>query len=136
MDKDIVKKAVLEAVKEYNNTIQGKNSTFLQKRSYDEKRGIFYNSLRRNIRHYLSSYSLDTDLTVDKIICHFRLDHSLEKFYITDWSGKSWDFSNDADFENSKRSIVSMIAEQNGNVFLNSVINVDLERIKNFKFYF
>ena len=121
-----VKHIVDEAVREYNRTIFGNNSTFHQRDTYLERRGIFYNCLRRQFQYGMSSYNFTNAISVQNLSCIFRKDGSIERFSID--KSPSWSSSdNDIKILNDLKKIQNL-------QYLDTEARVSFDLIKNFQF--
>lgn len=121
-----VKDIVNKAVREYNRTIFGNNASFHQNDTYLERRGIFYNCLRRNFQYWIPSYNFSNAISVQNLSCIFRGDGSIEKFTID--KSPSWSSSSD-DLD----ILIQLKAIQNLQ-YLDTEVHVSFDTIKNFQF--
>lgn len=125
--KDIVEKAV----REYNNTIRGKNQKNLALATHYEKRGIFYNALRRQFQYSgisSSTFSFDNRVSVESIVVKFREDGTLEKFSLSDREYFPYNMSE------REKEIYDGIKLCCDIQYLDTESHVDLSDIKNFQF--
>lgn len=121
-----VKDIVNDAVREYNRTIFGSNYEFHQRDTYLERRGIFYNCLRRQFQYGMSSYNFSNAISVQNLSCIFREDGSIEKFSID--KSPSWSSSHDdVKILNELKAIQSL-------QYLDTEARISFDSIKNFQF--
>lgn len=120
-----VKDILGEAVREYNNIMFGDNAPLHKNDTYTERRGIFYNCLRRGF-HQVFDFTREID--VDKLYVKFRDDGSLVSFSID--RTPNW---------GTKAEVVPILTElkQLSNLeYLDTKARIDFKDIENFKFTF
>lgn len=124
-----VKDILDEAVREFNKTMLGRNAEFHKRDTYDERRGIFYNSLRRSFQYSSSKFKFSEKLHPDDVICTFRPDGSLQDFRIP--ANLSTYSSTSEDLE-----VMKQIHSLNNLTYLDTEVRVSFDDIKNFQFKF
>ena len=123
-----VKDVLDEAVRDYNRTIFGKNSQFHERDSLLERRGIFYNSLRRHFQYNFSSFNFTNRIPVHCVRLSFRVDMSIEKFYF-DINSSYRDNEEDV-------KILDELKRWSGREYLNTEVRINFDNIKSFSFKF
>lgn len=106
----LVKAAVYEAVLTYNRTILGKNAAFLSKASDDEKKGIFYNTLRREISIRFPTFCFVNSIKMHHLGCFFKRNGELNYFRVVKKNSHEWIFNDDIVLVN----MISEVTEKHG----------------------
>lgn len=118
-----------EAVREYNKTVQGWKAEKHKNDTYDERRGIFYNSLRRSFQCSGRAFRFSEKWAPGDIICSFREDGTLLKFHI---AGKLSPWSSTPEDLATAEEVQSL----NNLEYLDTKAHISFDDIKNFQFKF
>lgn len=120
-----VKDILGEAVREYNNTIFGNRASFHKNDTYTERRGIFYNCLRRGFQQV---FDFTKEVSIDKLHVTFHEDWTISSFKIDripNWGTP-----------HNTIPILNELTQLSGLEYLATEARIDLDSIKNFKFTF